>query len=59
MKEDVLVSYYLTSIYDHSSLEAFSKVVAGALFRRSGSVLILFIYLKIGHSETCGSVACA
>lgn len=27
VKEDVLVSYYLTSIYDHSSLEAFSKVV--------------------------------
>lgn len=26
-KGDVLVSYYLTSIYDHSSLEAFSKVV--------------------------------
>lgn len=24
---DVLVSYYLTSIYDHSALEAFSKVV--------------------------------
>jgi Ras-related GTP-binding protein C/D len=23
---DVLVSYYLTSIYDHSALEAFSKV---------------------------------
>jgi hypothetical protein len=23
----VLVSYYLTSIYDHSALEAFSKVV--------------------------------
>ena len=25
-KEDVLVSYHLTSIYDHSTLEAFSKV---------------------------------
>lgn len=25
--DDVLVSYYLTSIYDHSALEAFSKVV--------------------------------
>lgn len=24
---DILVSYYLTSIYDHSALEAFSKVV--------------------------------
>lgn len=24
---DVLVSYHLTSIYDHSALEAFSKVV--------------------------------
>lgn len=24
---DILVSYYLTSIYDHSVLEAFSKVV--------------------------------
>ena len=24
---DVRVSYYLTSIYDHSALEAFSKVV--------------------------------
>ena len=24
---NVLVSYYLTSIYDHSALEAFSKVV--------------------------------
>ena len=24
---DVLVSYYLTSIYDHSALEAFSKVI--------------------------------
>mmetsp|Transcript_6742 Transcript_6742/g.14971 ORF Transcript_6742/g.14971 Transcript_6742/m.14971 type:complete len:226 (+) Transcript_6742:100-777(+) len=27
LNEDVLVSYYLTSIYDHSALEAFSKVV--------------------------------
>jgi Ras-related GTP-binding protein C/D len=26
---DVLVSYYLTSIYDHSALEAFSKVISG------------------------------
>jgi Ras-related GTP-binding protein C/D len=24
---DVLVSYHMTSIYDHSALEAFSKVV--------------------------------
>ena len=24
--DDVLVSYYLTSIYDHSALEAFSRV---------------------------------
>ena len=27
LTEGVLVSYYLTSIYDHSALEAFSKVV--------------------------------
>lgn len=27
---DVLVSYYLTSIYDHSALEAFSKVTINA-----------------------------
>ncbi len=26
LSADVLVSYYLTSIYDHSALEAFSKV---------------------------------
>ena len=25
---DVLVSYHLTSIYDHSTLEAFSKVLS-------------------------------
>ena len=29
---DVLVSYYLTSIYDHSALEAFSKVIFLSLF---------------------------
>jgi Ras-related GTP-binding protein C/D len=29
---DVLVSYYLTSIYDHSALEAFSKVSSEPLF---------------------------
>jgi hypothetical protein len=28
---DVLVSYYLTSIYDHSALEAFSKVRTSSL----------------------------
>mmetsp|Transcript_12002 Transcript_12002/g.19842 ORF Transcript_12002/g.19842 Transcript_12002/m.19842 type:complete len:356 (+) Transcript_12002:65-1132(+) len=27
LNEDILVSYYLTSIYDHSVLEAFSKVI--------------------------------
>lgn len=29
---DVLVSYYLTSIYDHSALEAFSKVILLSMF---------------------------
>ncbi len=30
---DILVSYYLTSIYDHSALEAFSKVVQKLVYQ--------------------------
>lgn len=41
---DVLVSYYLTSIYDHSALEAFSKVTTFYIMTRYASTFRLDIY---------------
>ncbi len=46
---DILVSYYLTSIYDHSALEAFSKVSVEALFFQSLFDCV-FVYYRLSKS---------
>lgn len=50
---DVLVSYYLTSIYDHSALEAFSKVILLSIFLLFFWVtnLIVTARLSLPHSS--------
>jgi len=40
---DILVSYYLTSIYDHSVLEAFSKVMMLMMIMMMMAVMMMMI----------------
>lgn len=62
VKEDVLVSYYLTSIYDHSSLEAFSKVDQSPMrcsHMKFKLIMCYVLLMKIGYPEACGSAPSA
>jgi hypothetical protein len=46
---DVLVSYYLTSIYDHSALEAFSKVTLLDVFVLFFCVTYLIVTARLSR----------
>ena len=50
---DILVSYYLTSIYDHSVLEAFSKVMMIMMMMMAVMMMMMMM------SRSCRSLCCS
>ncbi len=56
MSGDILVSYYLTSIYDHSVLEAFSKVMMLMMIMMMMAVMMMMMMMM---SRSCRSLCCS